>query len=78
MDQIATFAGSIPHYYDQGLGPVLFETYAEMMAQRAAASPVAKMLEIAAGTGIATRRLRYALPASATLGCVDKPVSLLA
>ncbi|OCK61958.1 methyltransferase domain-containing protein [Bradyrhizobium sp. LMTR 3] len=67
----ASFTGSIPHYYDQGLGPVIFVEYAADMAQRVAAGCPARVLETAAGTGIVTRKLRDALPADTQLTATD-------
>ena len=51
VSQEATFAGSIPHYYDQKLGPVLFDAYAEMIAMRTAVYPVSEVLETLPGPG---------------------------
>jgi ubiquinone/menaquinone biosynthesis C-methylase UbiE len=65
------FVGSIPDYYDQGLGPVLFADFASEMAKRVSARPVQRVLEIAAGTGIVTRQLRDRLPADAMLTATD-------
>ena len=67
-EQNAAFTGRIPEFYDNGLGPVLFEPYAREMAARVTGT---RVLEIAAGTGIVTRRLRERLPASATLVATD-------
>ncbi len=67
----AGFIGSIPQYYDQGLGPNIFADYAADIAQRAAAGNPLRVLETAAGTGIVTRRLRDALPADAHLIATD-------
>jgi ubiquinone/menaquinone biosynthesis C-methylase UbiE len=67
----AAFVGSIPEFYDRGLGPVLFEGYAEDLAARAAAREPQRVLETAAGTGIATRRLRDALGPPAELVASD-------
>jgi len=58
----STFAGSIPGLYDQFMGPLLFEPYARVVAQRAKALSPSKILETAAGTGIVTAALRSALP----------------
>ena len=60
-DQDALFLGTIPAYYDRCLGPFLFEPYAADLARRVAATPDSRVLELACGTGIATRRLRRAL-----------------
>ena len=70
-DDAASFTGSIPQYYDQGLGPVIFAGYAADTAQRVAAGRPARVLETAAGTGIVTRKLRDALPAEAQLTATD-------
>jgi SAM-dependent methyltransferase len=56
------FAGSIPGLYDRHLGPLLFEPYAEEVAQRAAALLPGHVLETAAGTGIVTAALSRAIP----------------
>jgi SAM-dependent methyltransferase len=70
-DDVASFTGSIPQYYDQGLGPVIFAGYAADIAQRVAAGRPARVLETAAGTGIVTRKLRDALPTNAELTATD-------
>ena len=58
----ATFAGSIPGLYNRYLGPLLFEPYAAVVAERAAKLRPARILETAAGTGIVTAALHEALP----------------
>ncbi|MDE5455306.1 methyltransferase domain-containing protein [Bradyrhizobium sp. CSA112] len=70
-DDVASFTGSIPQYYDQGLGPVIFAGYAADIAQRVAAGRPARVLETAAGTGIVTRKLRDALSPNAKLTATD-------
>lgn len=78
MSQAASqFVGSIPETYDACLGPVLFEGYAEDIARRAAAAAPQAVLELAAGTGIVTRRLRDALPKSAALTATDLNAPML-
>jgi SAM-dependent methyltransferase len=67
----AAFSGSIPEFYDRQLGPVLFEPYAADLAARLPGGEGLRVLELACGTGIVTRRLREALPASATLVATD-------
>ncbi len=67
----AAFVGSIPEFYDRGLGPVLFDGYAEDLAARAVAGEPQRVLETAAGTGITTRRLRDALSAPVELVASD-------
>ena len=60
----AAFAGSIPALYDRCLGPLLFEPYAEDLAERVGAFRPGRILETAAGTGIVTERLVGQLPDS--------------
>jgi ubiquinone/menaquinone biosynthesis C-methylase UbiE len=67
----AKFVGSIPQYYDSGLGPVIFTDCAGEMARRVAVLRPGRVLETAAGTGIVTRRLRDALPAGSRLTATD-------
>ena len=70
-DDATSFVGSIPQFYDQGLGPVIFADYAADIARRVAAGDPARVLETAAGTGIVTRKLRDALSAGADLTATD-------
>jgi SAM-dependent methyltransferase len=56
------FAGSIPQLYDQYLVPLIFEPYALDLSRRAAEGQPARVLEIAAGTGVVTRQLAKLLP----------------
>ncbi|MEO8908747.1 MAG: methyltransferase domain-containing protein [Gemmatimonadaceae bacterium] len=67
----AAFAGSIPEIYDRYLGPLFFEPYAEDLARRLAKLKARNVLEVAAGTGIATRRLLEALPRGAQITVTD-------
>jgi ubiquinone/menaquinone biosynthesis C-methylase UbiE len=71
FDQSTRFTGDIPANYDRGLGPHLFDDYAGDLARRVAAAEPVRVLEIAAGTGIVTRLLRDALPASTHLVASD-------
>jgi len=73
----ANFQGSIPDFYDRCLGPFLFEPYAADLARRLPASPDARVLELACGTGVATRSLRAALPAQAHLVATDLNPAML-
>jgi ubiquinone/menaquinone biosynthesis C-methylase UbiE len=56
------FAGSIPQLYDQYLGPLLFQPYADELARRAAELRPRRILETASGTGIVTQALARACP----------------
>jgi len=51
------FAGNIPALYQQHMVPMLFEPYAQEMANRVARLKPPTLLEIAAGTGVLTRAL---------------------
>jgi len=51
------FAGSIPENYDRYLVPLIFESFAEDIAQRIAALSPDVVLETAAGSGAVTRAL---------------------
>ena len=46
------FGGSIPQFYDQFLGPLLFLPYAKETAARVAALNPKRVLETACGTGL--------------------------
>jgi SAM-dependent methyltransferase len=67
----AQFTGSVPAFYDRYLGPVLFEPYARDLVSRLPAGDRLRVLELACGTGILTRRLREGLAGSATLVATD-------
>jgi SAM-dependent methyltransferase len=70
-DNPAGFSGDVPRNYDRDLGPIIFAGYAVDMAQRVASGRAQSVLETAAGSGIVTRALRDALPASAHLTATD-------
>ncbi len=61
----------MPSFYDQDLGPVFFVDFADDIARRVVAADPLRVLEIAAGTGIVTRRLRDLLPAGSQLTATD-------
>jgi len=70
-DRNVLFQGPIPGNYDRFLGPVIFEPYAEDLAARLRGRSFERVLEIACGTGIVTRRLRNALPAETQIIATD-------
>jgi ubiquinone/menaquinone biosynthesis C-methylase UbiE len=70
-DSANQFVGSIPENYDNGLGPNIFIDYADDLARRAGAAGASDVLELAAGTGIVSRRLRDALAPDARLTVTD-------
>ena len=67
----AAFVGSIPENYDRYLGPVLFEPYAVDIAERITLPENGRLLELACGTGIVTRRLRDRLPHTVQIVATD-------
>jgi ubiquinone/menaquinone biosynthesis C-methylase UbiE len=64
MTETDVFKHSTPELYDRYLGPLLFAPYAEYVARRVAQLEPNRILETAAGTGIATRAVNEALPAA--------------
>lgn len=70
------FSGSIPENYDRYMVPLIFEPYAEDMAQRVAALSPRTVLEIAAGSGVVTRALapRLAPDARYTVTDLNQPM----
>jgi SAM-dependent methyltransferase len=65
------FAGSIPQLYETHLVPLLFEPYAVDLANRLASRPLTRVLELAAGTGVATRRLASVLGENVSIVATD-------
>jgi SAM-dependent methyltransferase len=58
----ASWIESMPDVYDRCLGPALFAPFAQRLAQAVSGSSPRQVLELAAGTGIATRAIVAALP----------------
>jgi len=73
----AAFAGSIPAVYEQYLGPLLFEPFAEDMAARLHDVARGRILETAAGTGIVTRAMVKALPPGVEIVATDLNQAML-
>jgi SAM-dependent methyltransferase len=71
------FSGSIPRLYQSHLVPLIFEPYAEDIVRRLAAKPPGRLLEIAAGTGVVTRRLAAVLPQSVSIVATDLNQAML-
>lgn len=67
----ASFIGSIPENYDKYLGPLIFEEYSVDLANRFAVPDGGRVLEVAAGTGLASRHLRAVLPADVHITVTD-------
>jgi SAM-dependent methyltransferase len=71
MTTDAVFAGSIPSLYDRYLGPVIFEPYAQDLANRLSTLNAERVLETAAGTGIVTRALVGSLAPNVKIVATD-------
>lgn len=71
------FSGSIPQLYERYMVPLIFEPYAVDLAARVAALQPAAVLEIAAGTGVLTRRLAAELPAQTSVVASDLNPTML-
>ncbi len=73
----SAFTGSIPQIYERGLVPVLFEPYADDLAERVAARAPLEVLELAAGTGCLTRELVEQLEDEAKIIATDLNQAML-
>jgi ubiquinone/menaquinone biosynthesis C-methylase UbiE len=71
------FAGSIPALYERLLVPLIFAPYAQDLARRVRDFAPARVLELAAGTGVATRAMAAQLPASAEIVATDLNPAML-
>ena len=76
-DQAAEFVGSIPEHYDRSLGPRLFAGFANDLARRLAQFELSSVLELAAGTGILSRRVRDVLQKDCELVVTDLNAPML-
>ncbi len=65
------FAGSIPENYDRYMVPLIFESFAEDIAQRVARTSPSAVLETAAGSGVVTRALAPRLSPNASYVVTD-------
>src|SRR5882757_328574 len=65
------FTGSIPENYDRYMVPLIFESFAQDIAQRAAALSPRAVLETAAGSGVVTRALTSRLSPDASYVVTD-------
>jgi len=71
------FAGSIPEIYDAHLVPLIFEPYAAGFVDRLQSRSLARVLEVAAGTGVVTRVLASTMPASVGVVATDLNEAML-
>src|ERR1700758_3561804 len=70
------FAHSTPALYDRCMGPLLFEPYAKLVAERCAVVQPDSILETAAGTGIVTRAVHRAAPGAQVVATDINPAML--
>jgi ubiquinone/menaquinone biosynthesis C-methylase UbiE len=70
------FAQSTPALYDRYMGPLLFEPYAKLVAERCAVVQPDRILETAAGTGIVTRAVHRAAPGAQVVATDINPAML--
>lgn len=71
------FTGSIPKIYETYLVPLIFEGYAQDLADRLAARRPKHVLELAAGTGVVTRAMLTSLDPSAEIIATDLNPAML-
>jgi SAM-dependent methyltransferase len=76
LDDDRAFAGSVPQLYERYLVPLIHEPYVEDLSARLLRQRPSRVLEIAAGTGVLTRRLaRFLAPAVAIVATdVNQPM----
>ena len=67
----SAFSGSIPEQYEASLVPLIFAPYAADLAGRMALRSGTRVLEVAAGTGVATRALASTLPEGVAIVATD-------
>lgn len=73
----SAFAGSIPEIYDTWLVPLIFEGYAELLAQRVADRRPRLVIETASGSGVVTRALAPMLAEDARYAVTDLNQAML-
>ncbi len=78
MTSDAVFAGSIPAIYDRHLGPLLFEDFANDIADLLAPAGGGRVLEVAAGTGIVTQAVIEKFGDAVSLVATDLNPDMLA
>jgi ubiquinone/menaquinone biosynthesis C-methylase UbiE len=70
-DVTSAFTGKIPENYDRYLAPLFFDPYADDLVARLAVHDGMRILEVACGTGIVTRRLVDKLAGRGTIIATD-------
>jgi SAM-dependent methyltransferase len=70
-DSDSVFAGSVPELYDELLVPLIFEPYAADLVRRVREFAPDSLLEVAAGSGVASRAMSAGLDPSTSIVCSD-------
>ena len=76
-DADKVFSGSVAKTYEEYLVPLIFTSYAEDLTRRLVSRPLARVLEVAAGTGVVTRKLASVLPAGVSIIATDLNQAML-
>ncbi len=71
------FTGAVPQLYETLLVPLIFEPYAADLVRRLAPRQPARVLEVAAGTGVVTRAMLASLPATTAIVATDLNQAML-
>jgi ubiquinone/menaquinone biosynthesis C-methylase UbiE len=75
--QDIAFTGSVAELYERLLVPLIFQPYADDLANRVAALASARVLETAAGTGVVTRAMAQRLGARAEITATDLNTAMI-
>ncbi|MFT7487483.1 MAG: ubiquinone/menaquinone biosynthesis C-methylase UbiE [Candidatus Paceibacteria bacterium] len=73
----SAFTQNVAQFYEASLVPLIFEPYAEDLAERACACAPEVLLEVACGTGVVTRALAKSLPATTSITASDLNLAML-
>ena len=73
----SSFTDDVAGFYESILVPLIFEPYADDLASRALELAPSSVLEIACGTGVATRALASALPDTCAITATDLSAAMV-
>lgn len=74
----SAFTDDVARFYESTLVPLIFRPYAADLAARARALGPRAVLEVACGTGVVTRALAAALPATCAITATDLNAAMVA
>src|SRR2546427_9829049 len=77
-DATTAFVGKIPENYERYLAPLFFNDFADDLVARVPVSDDMRVLEVACGTGIVTRRLVERLGGRGTVMATDLHQAMVA